>query len=58
MHTQGGPTIEITAHGSHLTTRNIEVSRAEATPVTTAAHGLSRCDDSRNRRLNNPRSPR
>jgi len=57
MHTQGGPTIEITAHGSHLTTRKIEGSRANTTPIA-AAHGSSRCDDLRNRRLNNPRSPR
>jgi len=58
MHTQGGPTIEITAHGSHLKGRNIEVSRADPTPVTTVARGSSRCDDSRHRRLNNPMSRR
>jgi len=57
MHTQGGPAIEVTADGSHLTTRNIEGSRANTTPIA-AAHGSSRCDDLRNRRLNNPRSPR
>ena len=58
MHTQEGPTIEISALGPHLTPRNFEISRAYPTSVTTAAPGLSRCDDSRNRRLNDPKSPR